>query len=466
MNNIQRLQRAFARNGIALAYREGVYHLHNDAAQARVLLPASLPLEDKAVRQLLAFASVRSPHGAGGVCRACATPDFHPGTVAPVGSIVATDGDFVIPAAIGTDINCGMRLLTTGLNLGQLAPHKDALVRRLTRSLLDNGRDVPVSTAAFRALFDAGPRAFLDNVESQGLWAGCDRERLHAELAACIGLDSFGGAARHAPQAFTGERHATFRDPCLGTPGSGNHFVELQVVDEVLDRHAAFRAGMKAGDVVVMIHSGSRDLGFYVGQAWMDRAKAEWPRGLRHPESGLYGLEGPLAHEYLQAMGVAARYAWANRVVLAELVRKDLEDTLGASGSRLVVDVPHNVVLREHGMNVHRKGATPAHEGDFALIPGSMGDASFLVTGMGHADWLHSCSHGAGRRMRRQEVRALRAEAAAGSQSWQCVTLREERRIEEAPHAYKPIGPVIEAQEDAGLIRAAVRLRPWVTFKA
>ena len=233
----------------------------------------------------------------------------------------------------------------------------------------------------------------------------------------------------------------------------------------MLDRHVAWRAGIRANDVVVMIHSGSRELGFYVGQAWMDRAKAEWPRGVRHPDSGLYGLDGPLAGEYLQAMGVAARYAWANRMVLAELVRKDLEATAGVGASRLVVDVPHNVVLAEHGYNVHRKGATPAHAGDLALIPGSMGDASYLVTGLGHADWLHSCSHGAGRRMRRQQVRALRPQA-SGGQDWHCVTLREERRIEEAPQAYKPIGPVIEAQEQAGLIRAAVRLRPWVTFKA
>jgi tRNA-splicing ligase RtcB len=241
--------------------------------------------------------------------------------------------------------------------------------------------------------------------------------------------------------------------------------VELQVVDEVLDRHVAWQTGVKAGDVVVMIHSGSRDLGFYVGHAWMDRAKAEWPKGVRHPEHGLYGLSGPLAREYMQAMGVAARYAWANRVVLAELVRKDLENSLGASDSRLIVDVPHNVVLQEDGWNVHRKGATPAHAGQLALIPGSMGDSSYLVTGLGHEDWLRSCSHGAGRRMRRQQVRALRPEAAKG-EPWQCVTLREERRIEEAPEAYKPIGPVIDAQEQAGLIRAAVRLRPWVSFKA
>jgi tRNA-splicing ligase RtcB len=455
MNTSQRLQRAFARAGISLDYRDGTYHVRDGQAEAHILLPDSLPLEDKAVRQLLAFAAVRRHDGEGAVCRACATPDFHPGTVAPVGSVVATPSDFVIPAAIGTDINCSVRLLTTGARLDRLAPHKSRLVELLTASLLGSGRDVPVTTAAFRALFDDGPAAFLDRLHSEGLWAHADQARLHRELQACIGLDRFAGSARHAPHAYLQERHAVFRDPCLGTVGSGNHFVELQVVDEVLDRHAAYRAGLRAGDVVVMIHSGSRDLGFYVGQAWMDRARAEWPRGMKHPASG-----------YLQAMGVAARYAWANRVVLAELVRKDLEQVAGASDSHLVVDVPHNVVLQQEGMNIHRKGATPANAGDFALIPGSMGDASYLVTGLGSADWLWSCSHGAGRRMRRQAVRALRPEARTGEQGWQCVTLREERRIEEAPEAYKPIGPVIESQECAGLIRAAVKLRPWITFKA
>lgn len=461
-----RLQRAFSRAGIAVDYRDGVYRLHNETSQATVLLPPSLPLEEKAVKQLLAFASVRSPDGEQGVCKACATPDFHPGSIAPVGSVVATDADFVIPAAVGTDINCGMRLLTTGLTLDQVAPHKTRLIERLTRSLLDNGRDVPVHTMAFKALFDVGPSAFLEAVQDGGLWSSCDRDRMQAEIDACIGLASFGGSARHAPEAYTGARHEVFRDPCLGTPGSGNHFVELQVVDQVMDRHAAYRAGLKAGEVIVMIHSGSRDIGFHVGGRWMDRARNEWPKGLRHPKSGLYGLSGPLAQEYLEAMGVAARYAWANRVVLAELVRKDFAELLGATASRLVVDVPHNVVLREHGMNIHRKGATPAHEGDLALIPGSMGDHSYLATGLGHEDWLWSCSHGAGRRIRRQEVRAMRPAPGDDNANWQCVTLRDERRIEEAPHAYKPIGAVIDAQEHAGLIRCAVRLKPWVTFKA
>lgn len=466
MSHYQRLQRAFARQGIALNYRDGIYHVHNEGAEARILLPASLPLEYKAVRQLLDFARVRSPGGEQGVCQACATPDFHPGSIAPVGSIVATDPDFVIPASIGTDVNCGMRLLTTGQSLGQLAPRKDDLIRRLTRSLLDHGRDVPVSTAAFRALFDESPQAFLETLSRDGLWATCDMARMHAEIDVCIGLDSFDGHSRHAPDAYTSDRHGVYRDPCLGTPGGGNHFVSLEVVDQVLDRALAWQQGLRQGDVVVLIHSGSRDLGFYVGHRWMDRAKQAWPAGMRHPKSGLYGLAGPLASEYLQAMGVAARYAWANRVVLSELVRKELDATVGAAASRLIVDVPHNVILREHGLNVHRKGATPARSGDLALIPGSMGDASYLVTGLGHPDWLWSCSHGAGRAVRRQETRSMRPAAVEDGRTWQCVTLREERRVEEAPHAYKPIGPVIDAQEEAGLIKAAVRLRPWVTFKA
>jgi tRNA-splicing ligase RtcB (3'-phosphate/5'-hydroxy nucleic acid ligase) len=464
MSNLLRLQRAFARSHIDLRYENGVYTVRNQSADATILLPATLPLEEKAVKQLLAFASVKTPQGEAAVCTACATPDFHPGAIAPVGSVVATPIDVVIPAAIGTDINCGMRLLTTGVSLAQLAPLRSALMARLKSVLLENERNIPTHTRAFKALFDEGPLAFIDRIHPDGLWERVDRDRLAEEVSRCIGLDSIQAHSRHAPESFVGGREV-FRDPCLGTPGAGNHFVELQVVDEVLDRHAAYAAGLKVGDVVVMIHSGSRDIGFYVGGRWMDCAREAWPQGVRHPESKLYALAGPLAHEYLQAMGVAARYAWANRVVLAELVRLELAQLLGADNSRMVVDVPHNVVLSEQGLNIHRKGSTPARPGDLALIPGSMGDSSYVARGLGNPDWLWSCSHGAGRRVRRQEVRGMKA-APQGQTEWQCVTLREERLIEEAPQAYKPIGPVIDAQVEAGLIEGVVRLRPWLTFKA
>ena len=134
MSTFPRLVKAFRREGIAVDYSDGIYRISNEHASAQILLPATLPLEQKAVRQLLDFAAVRSPDSHHGVCRACATPDFHPGSIAPVGSVVATDADFVIPAAIGTDINCGMRLVTTGLKKAAVEPLKAALVQRLDQA--------------------------------------------------------------------------------------------------------------------------------------------------------------------------------------------------------------------------------------------------------------------------------------------------------------------------------------------
>lgn len=385
MSSLSRLEKAFLRAGIRIDRAESIVTAIRliDGVEASILLPEVFPLEEKAVRQLLEFAAVHVPGVSGHVCKACATPDFHPGAVAPVGSIVATTEDFVIPAAIGTDINCGMRLLATDLSLTEAEEKKDALIQRLSYALLQNGRNVPMYTSAFHALFEEGPEACLEGLGREGLWAQVDQERLVRELAPCVGLAEMGGAARYAPEALAANERSLIRDPSLGTPGAGNHFVELQIVDAVLDRHAAWQHGVSPGMVMVMIHSGSRDVGFYVGQRWMDRARAEWPKGVRHPESGLYGLAGPLAAEYLTAMGVAARYAWLNRVVLAEMVRDCLREVFQKDDSRLIVDVPHNVVLPERGYNVHRKGATPARDGDLALIPGSMGDYSYIATGLG-----------------------------------------------------------------------------------
>lgn len=458
---------ALRREGIHASRDGAIWRVQKDGSDATILLPDALPLESKAVSQLLQFAAVTtgdaSSHSR--VCRACATPDFHPGSIAPVGTVVATTPDMVIPHSIGTDINCGMRMLRTGLNLSTFEQHRSAVESSLRKSLLENVRNVPLPSAAFKALFDDGPSAFLDSVQREGIWASIDHDALQNDIAACVGLDSFGSSSQYVPEGLWNNARETIRDPQLGTVGSGNHFVELQIVESVLDRHVAYTHGLKMGDVVVSIHSGSRDVGFYVGSRWMDRARAEWPATAKHPVSGLYGLTGPLADEYLQAMGAAARYAWANRVVLSELVRNSLSAVLGTGHLPLIVDVPHNVVLREHGMNIHRKGATPAHAGQLGIIPGSMGDYSYLVNGLGNPDWLWSSSHGAGRSVRRQAMRAQKP-SVANERDWHCVTLREERLVEEAPSAYKAIGPVIDAQEEAGLVAAAVRLKPWMTFKA
>lgn len=386
--SLVRLQKAFSKHGIQLTRHGDVVQVANQQTQATILLPASLPLEQKAVTQLLNFAAVHAPQSHHTVCKACATPDFHVGSIAPVGTIVATDADFVIPAAIGTDINCGMRLITLGLRAEQAEGRREQIIQALTQVFLQNGRNIPVHSHTFETLFTQGPAAFLDEQRfDKGLWASVEPKQLEQELVSCIGLEQFKSAqTKHLPDAYLAKNNTLYRDPSLGTVGSGNHFVELQQVVEIIDSKAAYQAGIKQGDLVAMIHSGSRDLGFYVGRRWMDKAKAAWPAGLKHPPHELYGLTGYLAEEYLQAMGAAARYAWLNRVVLAEMLREQFKH-LGLLGhNKLVVDVPHNVVLQEQGFNIHRKGATPAHAEQLALIPGSMGDYSYLVRGLGNAD--------------------------------------------------------------------------------
>ncbi|MCA6972425.1 RtcB family protein [Pectobacterium carotovorum] len=161
MSTFTRLQKRLSRLGIDTDYQHSIYHLRRQSAEAQVLLPETLPLEEKAVQQLLDFAAVHLPGSDARVCAARATPDFHPGTLAPVGSIVATTENFVIPAAIGTDINCGMRLLTTGVHHTDADEHKPALTQALKDTLLLDRRDVPVTPDSFSALLMRGcPRGW------------------------------------------------------------------------------------------------------------------------------------------------------------------------------------------------------------------------------------------------------------------------------------------------------------------
>lgn len=467
-----RLAKALAAHGIQ-ARRAGnivsLTSLKRADIAAEILLPSSFPLEAKAASQLLAFAGVRHPAG-GHVCKACATPDFHPGSTVPVGSILVTSHDFVVPQAVGTDINCGMRLHVIDLTLEQFLGKKAQLVHLLKGDLLEGARNVPTSPQAMTALFQDGLPAFWRSMMNtpEGLFAKIDFKQVCDETDRLFAASHIAGNAAYAPQALQDTRRGLLRDPGLATIGSGNHFVEIQQVSEVLDRHRAYQLGVRPGQMAVMVHTGSRDVGFYVGQRWMDRAKAEWPKGLKHPESGLYGLVGELAQAYLSAMHAAAHYADANRALVMELVRARVRQVYGDVAMPLVTDVPHNIVLQEEGGNVHRKGATPAHANQALLIPGSMGDDSYLLDGLGHPRWASSASHGAGRAVSRMEMtwKAKQAGAIAPARQFECITLKEERRIEEAPSAYKPIGPVISSQIEEGLVTPIARMSPILTFKA
>lgn len=479
--NLARALKALAREGLEVE-REGLVHrvrLAADAAAptAEVLLPEEFPLEGKALQQLARFVATRHPEG-GAVARACATPDFHPGETVPVGAVVATTADMVIPQAIGTDINCGMRLHVADIGIDRFLSRKAELVEKLKGDLLLGTRDLPMPTRAMRALFRTGCLGWVEALRNGnggaarpgglGQLERADFRQLERELERVYHLGSETGDEAWVPDDLLPEDRESIRDGNLATVGGGNHFVEIQVVDEVVGRGRAWEWGVRAGQVTFMIHTGSRAVGQHVGGRWKEKAKELWPEGRKHPESGIFPVRGEAVGTYLAAMNTATNYAYLNRLLIAELVRLRMREVFGSDLEvPLVFDVPHNVILDEGGLHVHRKGATPAHPGQPVLIPGSMGHPSWLLEGLGEERFLSSASHGAGRAATRFEMgRQPRTEESLGLRGVECITLNEDRRIEEAPAAYKPIGPVVEIQVEAGIVRPVARMKPLLTFKA
>lgn len=432
-----------------------------------IILPENFELEKEAVQQLVDFAHFKSPHGQHIKC-ACATPDFHKGSTVPVGAVVVSSHELVIPAAIGTDINCGMRLHHMGISLEQFLSKKKELISLLKGDLLEGTRNIPTTGKSMQSLFQDGISAFWNEIKKKpdGIFKNIDYNQVEQELNG-LHISAFeSGNFKYAPENLMNRDF--MRDPSLGTIGGSNHFAEFQVVKEIVDRKKCYELGIKVGDVVCMVHSGSRDVGFYVGRRWMDKAKAAFPKGIKHPKNKIYALEGELAHEYLAAMHSASHYATLNRSLISEMVRQRSFQLFGKNDNRLIVDVPHNIVLKEEIGNVHRKGVTPAYLNQLLLIPGSMGAESYLLNGLGNEKWIQSASHGAGRSISRNEIsfKGKKNSALLGLDGVECITLKEERLIEEAPGAYKDIGPVIQSQVEEKTIDVVAIFSPLVTFKA
>ncbi|HWN68244.1 MAG TPA: RtcB family protein [Haliangium sp.] len=282
----ERIFKALAREGLHVEKRDLVYRVRQpdvpDAPVAEVLLPEGFALEKKALAQLAGFASARHP-GGGRVCAAFATPDFHPGTLVPVGAVVATTLDMVIPQAIGTDIQCGMRLHVSELDVDRFAAGKERLIALLKGDLLLGTRDLPMRVRALEALFRAGCVGWAERAaeEPLGCLARSDWRQIERELERIYGLGSADGDPRWAPDSLLPRDRDVVRDAGIGTVGGGNHFVEIQVVDEILDRRNAHAWGVRKGMVSIMIHSGSRLVGVHVGNTWMARARERWPAAWR-----------------------------------------------------------------------------------------------------------------------------------------------------------------------------------------
>jgi tRNA-splicing ligase RtcB (3'-phosphate/5'-hydroxy nucleic acid ligase) len=437
-------------------------------------------LEDHAADQVANVATLPGIVGA-----SLAMPDLHWGYGFPIGGVAATDpgSDGVLsPGGVGFDIGCGVRLVRTDLRRSDL----DERLRELVDAL---GRQVPRGVGGRGRLPLEGMD--IDRVLTDGVAYAIERGAGWPEDARSC-EDS--GTLADADASQVSERAKERGRAQLGSLGAGNHFLEIQVVDVIHDQKAAESLGLADGQVCVMIHSGSRGVGHQTCTDYLrsiDRLGNAF--GYKPPDRQLSCV--PLSHElaknYVGAMNACGNFALANRQVLMDGVRAAFQSVLGRSardlGMHLVYDVSHNLAkLEEHSIDgtprtvcVHRKGATrafgPSHPGlqeqfrttgQPVLIPGSMGTASFVLTGTDAASVksFSSTCHGAGRAMSRTKAKKqmsgqdLRAQLE--TEGILLAKTRWKLLSEEAPYAYKDAGEVVAACEGAGLSRVVARLRP------
>ncbi len=440
---------------------------------------------EQAVEQVANVATLPGIVGA-----SLAMPDIHWGYGFCIGGVAAMDieaGGVVSPGGVGYDINCGVRLLRSDLDVEQVRPQMKALVDQLFRDIpcgVGVGGKFKFSDKELRKICLDGAK-YLAEIDL------ADEDDLAATEA--------GGALSGAdPDAVSSVAYRRGRDQC-GTLGAGNHFVEVQSVEEIFDAHAAEAMGLVVGKICVMIHSGSRGFGYQVcDDAIKSLRKAPAQFGIDLPDRQLVcaPVDSAPGRRYLGAMRSAANYAWANRQLLAHLARKALAHHFKASveslGLRQVYDVAHNIAKIEmHEVDgkprklcVHRKGATrafgPGNEelseryrqiGQPVLIPGDMGTASYVLVGTASAmrETFGSTCHGAGRVMsRKAAIRAAAGRRIDAELADAGIIARARGRsglAEEQPDAYKDIHNVVDVVVSAGLARKVARLKPMGVIK-
>ncbi len=419
-----------------------------------------------------------------------AMPDIHWGYGFPIGGVAAFDADegVVSPGGVGYDINCGVRLLRTELEVTAIRPHLPELANTLFRNVPSgvgsHRKDLKLNIGEERRVLTRGARwavehgfgrpEDLDHIEERGTIDGADPE-LVSDRALERGRNQ------------------------LGTLGSGNHFLEVQMVEEIGDEQAARVLGLFPGQVTVSIHTGSRGFGYQVCDDYLrTMLRAAHKYGIELPDRQLCcaPLGSPEGREYLAAMACAANFAFANRQLITAWVRESFEQVTGKAPTELrmsvIYDVCHNIAKWEthqfagqkRRLCVHRKGATrafpPGHPdtpelyrsvGQPVLIPGDMGRYSYVLVGTRGAfeETFGSTCHGAGRVLSRhaakRQARGHNIEAELAAQGILVRAANRATVAEEIPEAYKDVMEVVGVVQQAGIGKIVARLRPLAVVK-
>ncbi len=456
-----------------------------DEQRAPVVLYASRGLlegmDDKVLEQALNVARLPGIVGA-----SMTMPDAHWGYGFPIGGVAAFDaeqGGIVSAGGVGFDISCGIRCLRTNLTGEELAPRArelaDTLFRRIPAGVGEEGA-LRLSMSELDEMLAGGAAWAV----ARGFGSAGDLEFIEEH-----------GTMRGAVPAYVSDLAKRRQHGEMGTLGSGNHYLEVQVVERIFDAAAAKAFGLREGQVVVSIHCGSRGLGHQIGTEFLvSMAKAAAAAGIHLPDRELAcaPIRSEIGQRYLGAMRAGINCALANRQILTHLARESFAEVLPQSRLETLYDVSHNtckaethvVEGRKRELYVHRKGATrafgPGHPevpapyravGQPVIIGGSMGTGSYILCGTAESEQaaFSSASHGAGRSMSRHQAlkqwsgRQLVDELAARGILIRTRSMRG--AAEEAPGAYKDVDDVAEATEKAGLARRVALVRPKVCVK-
>lgn len=439
-------------------------------------------IEDRSLNQLVNVATLPGIQKASMVM-----PDVHEGYGFPIGGVAATifpDG-VISPGGIGYDINCGVRLLLSNLHIEDLKVHREKLSKELFAQIpsgMGKGGQIKLSQLQIDSVLMKGAEWAVEH--GYGQWDDLKYMESHGRL-------------QEADSTCVSDMAKKRGSDQLGTIGSGNHFVEVDYVDEIFDMRIAESFNLKKNQVVVLIHTGSRGLGHQVATDYiriMVNSMSDYGIKLPDRELACVPFNSVQGQRYFKAMCAAANFAWCNREVISWEVRKAWTNVFGDSGGdlKLLYDVAHNIAKIENylidGIDkkviVHRKGATRAFGPGFTelpepyrdvgqpvIIPGSMGTCSYVLAGTEKSKDITfgSCCHGAGRRLSRTAAKRL----------VNAPVLKEELRekgiyveagsfkgiAEEAPTAYKDVNLVVETVQLSGIAKKIAKLRPVAVIK-
>ena len=440
-------------------------------------------IEDGAINQVINVATLP-----GIVSHSLAMPDIHYGYGFCIGGVAAfpAESGIVLPGGVGYDINCGVRLLSTRIDAREAQDIGESLGLQILRDIptgLRPRNQEKMNKADFFKIIKNGSEEIINRF-------GGDRGDLdYIESRGKLNFDSIEILSDRAIE------RGRFQ---VGSLGSGNHFIEIQRIDEIYDPESAAVFGLEKGKVSLLIHTGSRGFGHQIATDYIERIRKRNLSRIRvaDPQLIYAEIQSREGTSYLQALNAASNFAWANRQMLMHELISILERTLHSSADRLginlVYDQAHNIAKfeshriedREIRVLVHRKGATRAFPaghpeipqkyrsvGQPVVIPGSMGTASYVLKGtpMGMEISLGSSAHGAGRRMSRHQAVRFASNLNVTDQMKQrkiLVFSHSQRGLkEEIPEAYKEIDEVIQVTEDSGISKKVARLVPLVVVK-